>query len=148
MERSLTKKNMAINTQFTVAIHILSFLAIHDKPQTSKVIADSVNTNPVVVRRIIGLLQRAGLVETTMGADGGSRLCVDPKTISLLDIFNATDQGRVLNLHNRDPKPDCICGGQIKGILSPIYDRAQSALESELSGTTISDLVSEMLAHK
>lgn len=135
---------MAVNTQYTVAIHILSFLAMHDTPQTSKVIAESVNTNPVVVRRIMGLLQRAGFVNTHMGADGGSVLCIDPQDITLLDVFRATNQGRVLNLHTRSPKVDCDCGGQIQSVLTPIYDRAQVALEQELSSMTIAELVEEI----
>ena len=55
---------MSINSRFTVTVHILALLALEQKPLSSKYIAASVNTNPVVIRRILGLLSRAGLVTT------------------------------------------------------------------------------------
>jgi DNA-binding IscR family transcriptional regulator len=75
---------MSRSTRFPVAVHILAVLAI--KPDGyigSELIAKSVATNAVVVRRMISLLSKAGFVECQAGAGGGARLCVDPKTVTL-----------------------------------------------------------------
>ncbi|KFK82922.1 putative HTH-type transcriptional regulator ywnA [Bacillus atrophaeus] len=47
-----------INSRLAVAIHILSIISVDEKA-SSEIIADSVNTNPVVVRRMISLLKKS-----------------------------------------------------------------------------------------
>lgn len=64
---------MTISSRFSVAIHILSLLEINkDGISTSEYISGSVNTNPVVIRRIMGMLNKAGLVEVRTGLPGRS----------------------------------------------------------------------------
>jgi DNA-binding IscR family transcriptional regulator len=64
-----------VNCRFTVAIHVLCLLAAqHPQPLTSEFIAGSVNTNPVVIRRLLGSLRRAGLVKSQPGVSGGWEL--------------------------------------------------------------------------
>lgn len=59
---------MKISSRFTVAVHILSLLALEKNAHcTSEWIAGSVNTNPVVVRRVIGQLKKAGFVQVRPG---------------------------------------------------------------------------------
>jgi len=73
-----------------VAIHILLLLASDslDGPATSLRLAGSVNTNPVVVRRITGLLARAGLIRVRRGP-GGAMLARLPSAITLGDVWCA-----------------------------------------------------------
>ncbi|HEY4389291.1 MAG TPA: Rrf2 family transcriptional regulator, partial [Ktedonobacteraceae bacterium] len=62
---------ISTNSQFAVAIHTLTLIAqAGDEPITSEYIAGSVNTNPVFIRRILGLLSRAGLVASQPGVGG------------------------------------------------------------------------------
>ena len=64
-----------LNSKLTVGIHILTLLASSPgEAQTSEYIAGSVNTNPVVIRRLLGLLREAGIVESQGGHGGGWRL--------------------------------------------------------------------------
>jgi len=114
---------------------------MEEKPLTSKAISTSVNTNPVVVRRIVGALQEAGLVRTIMGADGGTMLVRAPEEITLLDIFKATGQGEALVLPNADPNPDCPCGANIQPVILPFFEQAQEALEQELATISLSSVV-------
>ncbi|MFU1875248.1 Rrf2 family transcriptional regulator, partial [Enterococcus faecium] len=54
---------MAMSTKLSVAIHILSLIETGPQEQvTSEYIASSVNTNPVVVRRLMSQLKKAGLI--------------------------------------------------------------------------------------
>ena len=135
---------MPTNSQFTVATHILTLLAYTGQPMTSKQISGSVDTNPVVVRRIIGALQQAGMVQTQMGVDGGTSLSQPPADITLLAVYRATKQGQVLPMHSSSPSPNCPVGANIQKVLLPIYGGAQAALESRLAQTTIADISSDI----
>jgi hypothetical protein len=58
-----------------MAVHVLAVLAYKEGDRvTSALLAASINTNPVIVRRLLLALQRAKLVETGKGAGSGSRL--------------------------------------------------------------------------
>ena len=60
------------NSRFAVAIHTLLMLATKaDGPISSDYIAGSVGTNPVLIRRLMGDLRNAGLVDSRAGATGG-----------------------------------------------------------------------------
>jgi DNA-binding IscR family transcriptional regulator len=50
-----------------MAVHILSLIAVNSNELTGDCIAGSVNTNPVVIRRIMGMLKKAGFVEVRPG---------------------------------------------------------------------------------
>lgn len=79
-----------VNSRFSVAIHILSLIATTSDKSilTSDFIAGSVNTNPVVVRRMIGVLKKAGLLSSHSGM-AGYELLVEPKDLTLLAIYQA-----------------------------------------------------------
>ncbi len=63
-------------------------MQIHCPPQI--MIAESVNTNAVVIRRILGMLKNAGLVDMKRGT-GGSYLTKPIEDISLLEVYKAVD---------------------------------------------------------
>ena len=68
---------MAANSQFSMAVHVLTMLASSTCGKVkSDYAAESVNTNPVVIRRLIGLLSQADLVRSQTGAGGGTALSV------------------------------------------------------------------------
>lgn len=70
---------MQISSRFSVGVHVLTSLATNlvGELLTSDRMAGSVSTNPVVIRRILGLLKQAGLVEVRAAADGTYLRC-DP----------------------------------------------------------------------
>lgn len=126
------------NSQFAVGTHILTLLAqTPDQSMTSERIAGSVNTNPVVIRRILGLLSRAGLVSSQPGTGGGWQLRRAPEEITLLAIYRAVDEGRLLALHHRSPNPACLVGRNIQYTLEDIFGEAERALEQVLAGQTV-----------
>ena len=66
---------MSTSTRFAVAIHILTNITLcRGQTVRSEDIARSVNTNPTVVRRILGALAEAGLTYSQMGQGGGALL--------------------------------------------------------------------------
>ena len=84
-----------VNQQFTFAVHIMTALAFSPGQVIgSRTLTASVNTNPVVVRRLLLALRRAGLIETFAGKHGGARLRKGAGDISLVDIYNAVESPR------------------------------------------------------
>lgn len=132
---------MRPNTQFAIAIHILSLLAqAGGEQQTSAEMASSVNTNPAFLRRILGDLQRAGMVESQPGVSGGWRLRRAPEDINLLTVFRAVDEGHLLAMHER-PNTNCPIGSVIQSTLETYFGEAEAAFEATLARQTLAQVV-------
>lgn len=135
-----------VNCRFTVAIHVLCLLAaLRPKPATSEFIAGSVNTNPVVIRRLLGLLRRAGLVKSQSGVNGGWELVAKPETITLGGLYQIIRPGTVFALHRQQPNVLCPVGRNIQRGLGAHYQKAQAAMEAELDRTTIADVLKDVI---
>lgn len=103
-------------------------------------IANSIQTNPVVVRRALGQLAVAGLVETAKGPRGGYRLARPSEDITLREIYAAASDETLLGLHAHPPNPNCPVGSQIQKHLTVIYGEAEAALEDVLDSRTLASL--------
>lgn len=138
---------MASNSRFAVATHILALLANAPPNEhvTSDYIAASVNTSPVVIRRLLKTLNDAGFVSTKEGNQGGSELAVSAHQITLLNVYRAVDEGDLFTLHLNPPSPNCVVGRGIKGVLEEVVGEAQSAMERELAQVTIAQLLARIL---
>lgn len=98
--------------------------------------------HPVIIRKILLQLQKAGLVETAAGV-GGSRLTKDANAITLLDVYRAINEsGEAQNVFAFHPQPNkkCPIGKNIHRILDPVLESALGAMEAELGKTTLSSL--------
>lgn len=138
---------MNLSTRFTVALHILTLLAASGaEALTSEYIAGSVNTNPVVVRRLLGLLRKKGFVKSQPGNGGGWQLVKQPNSITLLDVRRAVNEGSPFSMHTNMPNPACPVGRNIQGALSGVYTHAEQAMEAELAQTTIHKLLQSVQA--
>ncbi|MCZ8511856.1 Rrf2 family transcriptional regulator [Paenibacillus filicis] len=134
-----------ISSRFSIAVHILSLVTLSTSPCTSDYIAASVNTNPVVIRRITGLLKKAGLVTVKAGT-GGTYLRRPPEDITLLDVYRAVEvveEDDLFHFHEH-PNPDCPVGRNIESTLRADMHRAQSAMERELAQVTLRQVVSRI----
>lgn len=125
-----------------MAVHVMSVLAYQEgDPVTSACLAGSVNTNPVVIRRLLLALQEARLVETRKGAGLGSRLSRSPARIDLAQIYRAVENDEPFALPSGKPDEDCPVGHCIQDALARVFVKAQGALERELAGTTLADIL-------
>ncbi len=136
--------NRMINTRFSVAIHIISLVATQvGKGVTSDFIAGSVNTNPVVIRRISSLLKKAKLLKGGPGVAGYS-LVTEPQKITLLDIYQAVTPVDELFAVHEHPNPNCDIGRNIQATLNVSLSRAQKAMENELKDQTLADILKHL----
>jgi DNA-binding IscR family transcriptional regulator len=137
---------MKISSRFSVAIHILALLELTPKEvPTSGYIAESVKTNPVVIRRILGMLKAAELVEVKRGS-GGAFLIKSAQEITLLDIYKAvgTDQEGDLFSRPAEANYECPVGAHIRSVVDPALEGAQEAMEAELKKVTLLDIVQQL----
>lgn len=136
-----------ISSRVAVAVHVLAYLAWRsDGPSTSERIAASVNTNPVVVRRIVGALRNAGMVSVQPGVGGGAVLARQPDDITLLEVYRAVeDGGELFSLHAQPPSRECNVGANIVEVLQGVFIRAHSAMEEVLAGVTVAQVGREVM---
>ena len=128
---------MTKSSRFVVATHCLTLLAYGDgEAMTSDYIAGSVNTNPVVVRRILGMLAKAGLVTTHEGAGGGVRLAKSANDIDLRTVFAAVEPDELFAPHPQDPNAPSVATSSEYS--NPPRRRPASFCNS-LAGTTVAD---------
>jgi Rrf2 family protein len=138
---------MAANSRFAVAVHALSVLAYHSEERhTSRAIASSVATNPVVIRRLLAELARAGLVESAHGAKGGFRLAKPASKITLLDVRKAVEECQALFARREASNKDCPVACRMKTILDGVFERVESKVAPELKRTTLQDIVDRIPA--
>ena len=137
------------NSRMTVAVHILSYLVFasgkRPDPVTSEQIARSVRTNPVVIRRLLGLLRESGLVRSKRGANAGWTLARSPKAITLLDVYNAVHDDSLFGLHASPPNPQCPIGRGLPGTLRKVYGSLEGELRRQLARTSVDEVLTETL---
>ncbi|MEM8953915.1 MAG: Rrf2 family transcriptional regulator [Verrucomicrobiota bacterium] len=128
-----------MRSDFIVGLHIMGFLtAANGRSLSSKVLAETYGTNPVVVRRILGKLSEAGLVKSQRGAGGGTILADEPARINLRDIYEAvTESGGVLPRYPMsEGGPSEVLGGYVNHLL----EAAEDDLLTRLSEISISEM--------
>ena len=138
---------MQISSRFTLAIHIIACIETfkNEYKVTSDFLADSTNVNPVIVRKILGQLKSAGIVEVARGS-GGAVLSKPLDRITFLDIYKAVEcveNGELFHFHE-NPNPKCPVGRNIHTVLDNRLDKVQQAMENELKKITLADIESNI----
>jgi DNA-binding IscR family transcriptional regulator len=138
---------MSISSRFTVGIHILALIELNkDGVSSSEYLAGSVNTNPTLIRKIMGMLKKAKLIEVKPGI-AGAKLTKEPCNITLLEVYKAVEvvQEKELFSMHQNPHPDCLVGRNIQDTIMPVLSEAQLALEKVLENVTIEDIVGDII---
>jgi Rrf2 family protein len=107
-------------------------------------LAASVNTNPVVVRRLLLALRRAQLIETYVGKNGGARLRKRPERIRLVDVYDAVESRPVIPVNERKTFRHCDVSCQMKTIMSTVAESTEQAVRKHLRGITLAQLVRQV----
>ena len=137
---------MQISSRFTVAIHTLICIEMFkaDHKVTSDFIASSVNVNPVVIRRLLQQLKKAGIVQVARGS-GGADITKPLSEITLLDIYKAVecvDEYGLFHFHE-NPNQLCPVGKNIHAVLDVRLETIQEAMEREMREVTIQDVLND-----
>ena len=139
---------MSISSRFAVGIHILALIDLNkETASSSEFIAGSVNTNAAVIRKIMGMLKKAGLIDVQPGV-AGAKLSRKLSEITLFDIYkavNVVEENELFSVHDQ-PHPECVVGKNIQSTIEPIFIAAQSAMEKVLQNLTLEDIVKDIEA--
>jgi Rrf2 family protein len=140
---------VAANSRLTIAVHALAWLALAQRQGhevlTSDQVAASVNTNPVIIRRSLGDLRRAGLVDVRHGAGAGWSLARAPEEITLLEVYDAVGQEQPFGLHHTEPNLDCPVGRGIRPALDQVYGEIEQVMRRELTLVSVADVLRKTL---
>ena len=134
---------MQISSRFTLAIHIFACIDTfgNECKVTSDILAGSTNVNPVIIRKILGQLKGAGLIDVARGT-GGTTVAKPLDQITFLDVYRAVEcveNGDLFHFHD-NPNDSCPVGRNIHQILDDKLLRVQSAMEKELASITLEEL--------
>lgn len=132
---------MRYSYKFSDAIHLLAYLVVyHDGDRSSKAIANSIEANPSVVRKLMADLRQAGLLVTQVGR-AQPTLAKEPTQINLLDVYQALRMDH--HLLHVDPATNrrCPVGGAIQPVLTDYYQEIQEAAFKRMRAITLADVV-------
>lgn len=107
---------------------------------TSEVLARAMETNPVVIRRIMAGLREQGLVRSEKGHGGGWTLACDLGAVTLRDIYDALGSPSLLAMGNRTDAPGCLVEQAVNAALSQAFDDAEALLLARLGDVTLAML--------
>lgn len=130
-----------VNQQFATAVHILTALACNKKElMSSDNLAVSVNTNPVVIRRLLSMLTKNKLVITARGKSGGVKLAKEPNQINLKDVYLAVAPSEVIAPRDKTPHKECAVSCAMFSIMTGIAEGTHKATLKYLESHRLSDL--------
>lgn len=138
------------NTRLSAALHALLHLARQDGPMTSEALATCLHTNPVVVRRTLSGLRKAGLVDAQRGRGGGWSLAASLDAITLRDVHEAVGSPPLLAAAPRQQPPTCLVAQAVDAALDPAFADAQALLLARFGAVTLAQLavdIDRRLAH-
>jgi len=135
-----------VNSEFTIAVHSLVYLAyLPEKMASSDMIAENVGTHSARVRKVMSGLRRSGYVDTREGSGGGYRLTIDPNVVTLADIYRVMAQGSLIpSWCSGNPEMDCVVGSNMNQVMFGIFCTAEKQLESHFSAITIQDVLKQI----
>ncbi len=124
-----------------MGVHALALLAIEpDQSHTSEQLAAAIGTNPVVVRRILASLRKAGIVTSQKGPSGGTRLAEAPKRITLAGIYQAIERRPVLAFPYGTNGVKDAGHRRTGSTVKEIFDEANRAVAGEMENITLAQI--------
>lgn len=132
------------DTKFSIAIHILSMIALSPYPINSVDIAKSVGTNPSYIRKIMSLLKDHKIIESHRGKTG-IQLLVDPSDLDLLTIYKIVEEENphIFQVH-QNANAECPVGRNIVNAVFPFLDDAEKRLQHSLQHDTLADVIDRL----
>lgn len=134
---------MRTDSKLSRMLHVLLHMARQNKTFTSDEIAEMLSTNPVVVRRTMSGLKKAGFVNSAKGPGGGWQLVGDLEKISLFDIYNAVGEPTIFAIGVDRSHPDCLVECVVNVVLDKSILEAQQILINNLKRTTLAKLAKD-----
>lgn len=137
---------MIRDSRLSGVLHLLLHLADHDGPMPSELLAKAMDTNAVVIRRILAGLRERGHVRSEKGHGGGWTLVRGLDAITLLDVYEALGRPALLALGNRSQQPACLVEQAVNAALDDTFAAAETLMLERLKRVTLADLQADFRA--
>ncbi|WP_043518449.1 Rrf2 family transcriptional regulator [Achromobacter arsenitoxydans] len=131
---------MRRDSKLSGVLHVLLHMAEHAGPMTSEDLGRVMQTNPVVIRRIMAGLREQGLVRSEKGHGGGWSISCDFKDVTLRDIYTALGSPEIFAMGNRSEAPGCLVEEAVNASLDGAFDEAQALLLNRFGKVTLAAL--------
>jgi Rrf2 family protein len=131
---------MKRDSRLSGVLHVLLHMAERDGPVTSEELARVMDTNPVVIRRILAGLRDDGYVRSEKGHGGGWTLARDLEDLTLRDVHDALGITTLLAIGNRTEAPGCLVEQAVNTAIGKAVEDAESLLLSRLGEVTLAEL--------
>ncbi|MCI6271606.1 MAG: Rrf2 family transcriptional regulator [Erysipelotrichaceae bacterium] len=132
-----------MDTKFSVALHIMIYIAETKNIPSSELLAKSVNTNSSHIRKIISGLKHSKLIESSQGKSGFN-LAKNKNEITLADIYlSVYPEKKLINIHE-NPNQECPIGFHIKQLLTPVFDETQQVFLERLKKINLEQLIKNL----
>lgn len=134
-----------MDTKFAVAIHSMIFISESEEAMTSDTLAETLNTNPSYVRRILASLVKAGMISSASKTKGCALLKA-PEDIRLNEIYDAVKPGvSKLNMDlSQNPDTGIHLGKCEQPVIEGLFSEMENAVEKILAEKTLRDLISSV----
>ena len=137
---------MKRDSRLSGVLHVLLHMAEHEGPMTSEMLAKAMQTNPVVIRRVMAGLREAGYVRSEKGHGGGWTLACDLGAVTLRDVYNALGHPALLSIGNRTESPGCLVEQAVNAALSDAFREAEALLLARFETVTLAALSADFHA--
>ena len=113
-----------MGNDFIVLIHCLTYLSVHhDRRFSSQQLAHNACSNPVIVRKVMSLASSKGYVDVVNGVNGGYKIQVNPKDISLGDLFILVGEDQRLKKQYQSSLDEvCLVANNICGVFTDLQE--------------------------
>lgn len=137
---------MRRDSRLSGVLHVLLHMAERDGPTTSDMLARAMDTNPVVIRRVMAGLRDRGYVQSEKGHGGGWTIACDLGAVTLRDIYEALGRPELLAMGNRTDAPGCLIEQAVNAALGETFDEAEALLLSRFGQISLAALSADFHA--
>lgn len=134
------------DTRLSGVLHVLLHMAERQRPATSEILARAMQTNPVVIRRIMAGLRDQGLVRSAKGHGGGWSLAPGWQAVTLADIHAALGHPGLFAIGHRRDAPDCLVEQAVNAALDHALADAEALLLASFRTVTLGALSAQFHA--
>lgn len=137
---------MKRDSRLSGILHVLLHMAEHDGPVPSETLAKAMDTNPVVIRRVLAGLREEGMVRSEKGHGGGWTIACDLSATTLADVYRALGHPSLLAIGNRTEAPGCLVEQAVNAALGQAFDEAEALLLARFGKVTLAMLSADFHA--
>lgn len=131
---------MRHDSRLSGILHVVLHMAEATGPITSEALARALDTNPVVVRRIMSGLRDRGYVRSEKGHGGGWMLSCELGRVTLRDVYEALGSPRLFAIGNRCDDTKCLVEEAVNAAMSEALADAEARLLVRFGEITLAAL--------